>query len=521
MERLALISVADKRGVVDLASALVRLGYGIVSTGGTATTIARGGIDVTTVDAVTKYPEMLGGRLKTLHPAIHGGILARRDVPAQLRAIAQLGIAPIDLVVVNLYPFRETIERPDATFEEGIEQIDIGGPAMVRSAAKNHGDVLVVVDPDDYEKLVADLEGGRVTRARRRELAAKAFAHTAEYDTAIAAWLAGEQLVRPEAVAADLPEGCLRIDLVEPETLRYGENPHQGAWRFRDSSSAIVAPPPWRLLQGKELSYNNLIDADAAWALLADLPHDTPTAVVVKHTNPCGVGCVPTSAAGAVMRAFDSDPLSAFGGILAINRPFDLTALRALGDRFLEVLLAPSFEEEVLEALAAKPNLRVVEMGPPRTDDVRLQLRPTVFGVLVQEPDQGGLDLPRTGVVTKAQPTDADWRSLDLLWRICKHVKSNAIVVGDESGTAGVGAGQMSRVDSAMIAIGKTRKGLKATAAASDAFFPFADGIEALAKAGIKAVVQPGGSKRDAEVIAAADAAGMAMVMTGTRHFRH
>lgn len=542
MRGLALISVADKTGIVELATELARQGYEIVSTGGTANALKQAKVPVTPVESLTRTPEMLDGRVKTLHPAVHGGILARRDLEAHMQAIWNAGIRTIDIVVVNLYPFRETVARPDVSFEDAIEQIDIGGPSMVRSAAKNHRDVVVVVDPADYVRVGEDLRANKMTAERRKGLAQKAFALTASYDAAIAAWLAGKPLpgeqvgpaaLTPTAVqrpaprptreldAGPLAEGVLRIDLDSPETLRYGENPHQAAWRYRDVASVLVDAVDFHVHQGKSLSYNNLIDADAAWALVCDLPTDRPGAVVVKHTNPCGVGSVTTSVAGAVLRAFDGDPVSAFGGIVAVNRIFDVTAARAIADKFLEVVLAPAFEDEALEILAAKPNLRVVEMGPLDPTRIRRIVRPTVFGVLMQEPDLSPMALAGAQVVTKVAPTESEWRALDLLWRVAKHVKSNAIVVGDENGTVGVGAGQMSRVDSAVIAIGKARKGLKSIAAASDAFFPFADGIEQLIKAGVRAVVQPGGSKRDAEVIAAADAAKIAMVMTGQRHFRH
>ena len=545
MRGLALISVADKSGVVELAIELVHQGYEIVSTGGTANALKQANIPVTPVESLTRTPEMLDGRVKTLHPAVHGGILARRDLEAHMQAIWNAGIRTIDVVVVNLYPFRETIAKPDVSFEEAIEQIDIGGPSMMRSAAKNHRDVVVVVDPADYTGVAEDLRARKMTPERRKTLAQKAFALTASYDAAIAAWLAGRPLTDEESAPAETvkvaalqrpapaprptreldagppAEGVLRIDLDSPETLRYGENPHQAAWRYRDVGAVLVDAADFHIHQGKSLSYNNLIDADAAWALVCDLPTDRAGAVVVKHTNPCGVGCVSTSVAGAILRAFDGDPVSAFGGIVAVNRTFDVTAARAIADKFLEVVLAPSFEEEALEILGQKPNLRVVEMGPLDATRVRRVVRPTVFGVLVQEPDQILMTVAGAQVVSKVQPTEAEWRALDLLWRVVKHVKSNAIVIGDENGTVGVGAGQMSRVDAAVIAIGKSRKGLKSIAAASDAFFPFADGIEQLIKAGVRAVVQPGGSKRDAEVIAAADAAKIAMVMTGQRHFRH
>ena len=521
MQRLALISVADKRDVVKLATGLQNFGYTIVSTGGTAKALLQAGVPVTPVEGITRFAEMLDGRVKTLHPAVHGGILARRDVPEHMATIEGAGINPIDIVVVNLYPFRETIAKPETTDEEAIEQIDIGGPAMVRSAAKNHDGVVVVVEPDDYDGVLADLAANKMTLGRRRQLAAKAFAHTSSYDAAITAYLS--KGAQPEAKEAkeESTEGGLTLRLTGASILRYGENPHQGAERWTDVDKIAVDAAAFVIHQGKELSYNNLVDADAAWAALCDLPRERANAVIVKHANPCGVGSVVTAAAGAILRAFDADPISAFGGILAVDRTFDITAAHAVGDRFLEVILAPSFEPEALELLAAKPNLRVVSMGTPRIDYWKRMLKTTVFGVLSQDPDSCALDIRGGRVVTKAQPTDIEWQALDLLWRVCKHVKSNAIVIGDETGTLGVGAGQMSRVDSAVIAVGKARKGNRALVAASDAFFPFADGVETLIKGGVKSIVQPGGSKRDAEVIAAANAAGISMVMTDVRHFRH
>ena len=512
MQQRALISVSDKRGIVDLAKGLDRLGFEIVSTGGTAHALGKAGVAVTPVEAITGFPEMMDGRVKTLHPMVHGGLLARRDVPEHVEAMQTWGIGGIDLLVVNLYPFQQTVAKPGVTWEEAVENIDIGGPAMVRSAAKNHEFVTVIVDPDDYVGLLGAIEAGAIDSVTRRQLAQKAFAHTAAYDAAISAWLAGQ---------LGIEQTELLVKLTNPTALRYGENPHQQAWRYDEETRILVDKAPFLVHQGKELSYNNLVDADAAWALVCDLPTDLPASVIIKHTNPCGVGVVATSVGGAILRSLEADPVSAFGGILAVNRAFDMTAARALGDRFLEVILAPSFDEDALEVLAAKPNLRVVTMGQLRKDQIKRVAKSTVFGLLLQTPDLDGLDVRQGKVVTKKTPTEAQWAALDIAWRVCKHVKSNAIVTADETGTVGVGAGQMSRVDSAIIATGKMRKHLKPIAAGSDAFFPFPDGLEQLAKAGIQAVAQPGGSKKDAEVIEAADKAGIAMVMTGFRHFRH
>ena len=512
MHRRALLSVSDKRGITDLARALSDLGFEVVSTGGTAKVILEAGIPVTPIEEITGFPEMMDGRVKTLHPNVHGGLLARRDSAEHYAAMETHGIMPIDVLAVNLYPFRETVAKPNVTWETAVEHIDIGGPSMVRSAAKNHEFVTVVVDPDDYPGLIGALQADAIDATARRQLAQKAFAHTAAYDAAIASWFAAQ---------LNLPESDLVAPLAARDVLRYGENPHQLAWRYEDSARIFVDAAPFRVHQGKELSYNNLVDADAAWALCCDLPLDKPSSVIIKHTNPCGVGVVTTSVAGSILRALEADPVSSFGGILAVNRPFDVAAARAVGDRFLEVILAPAFDEDALELLHAKPNLRVVTMGPPRLDYVRRAVKSTAFGLLLQTPDVGGLDVRAGQVVTKKAPTEAQWNAVDLAWRVCKHVKSNAIVTADEHGTVGVGAGQMSRVDSAIIATGKMRKHLRPIAAGSDAFFPFADGLEQLARAGIQVVAQPGGSKKDAEVIEAADKHGLAMIMTGFRHFRH
>jgi phosphoribosylaminoimidazolecarboxamide formyltransferase/IMP cyclohydrolase len=522
--RLALLSVHNKSGIVEFGRQLVEQGFTLVSTGGTAKALTDAGLSVLQVDQLTGVPEMLEGRVKTLHPAVHGGILAKRSRPDHMETLRSFGVAPIDVVAVNLYPFVQTIAKPDVTEAEAIEQIDVGGPTMIRAAAKNHKDVLPVCDPADYDAVIERLRLGTADLAFRKSLAQKAFDQTAKYDTAIAAWMLGQPAaaeVAPAAAPVAVGEDGLLLTLTGGQTLRYGENPHQAAWRYDDAANTVTNAAKYQIHQGKELSYNNLLDADGAWQLLCDLSADKPAAVVVKHTNPCGVGVVPTSIAGALLRAFDADPISAFGGILAVNRTFDISAARALEGRFLEVVLAPDYDEEALEILTAKPNLRVVTMGAPRQDLVHKQLRSTAFGVLVQEADMGHLTLDPTKVVTSLQPTPEQWAALDLAWKVVKHVKSNAIVIGDDTGTHGIGAGQMSRVDSAVIAVGKCRKGTKNLVAGSDAFFPFPDGVEALAKGGVKAIVQPGGSKKDPEVIEVANKLGIAMVMTGARHFRH
>jgi phosphoribosylaminoimidazolecarboxamide formyltransferase/IMP cyclohydrolase len=538
--KLALLSVSDKQGIVEVGRRLAEQGLVLIASGGTEKALRMARLPVVAVSKLTGMGEFLDGRVKTLHPAVHGGILARRDQPAHMEALSQAGAAPIDVVVCNLYPFAETAARPGVQTDEVLEQIDIGGPAMVRAAAKNFRDVVVLVDPADYGPVLEAMEAGRLDEAMRRKLAHKAFAHVAQYDAAIAEWLAPAAAPAVAGVAtvevAEVPvqaaphtdpaagpvlaDGDELLHLGDPAPLRYGENPHQSAWQWTDRGGSFVEAGGWRQLQGKPLSYNNLLDADAAWALLADLHGAQAAACVVKHGNPCGAAVMPTSIAGAVLRALDADPLSAYGGILAVNRPLDLAAVRALGDRFVEVILAPDFDPEAVELLAAKTNLRLLAMGDVRRG-VRRELRASHFGLLVQEPDASSLDLQGATVATQVQPTPQQWAALGIAWRVAKHVKSNAIVIADESGTVGIGAGQMSRVDAATIAVGKCRKGYKPIAAASDAFFPFADGVEALVRAGVRAIVQPGGSKRDEEVIAAADAAQIAMVLSGERHFRH
>lgn len=502
--RRALISVFDKRGVADLARGLTRLGLEVVSTGGTLDLLRKEGIPVTAVSDVTGFPEILDGRVKTLHPRIHGGILARRADESHQAQLAEHGIAPIDLVVVNLYPFEKTVAG-GASFDEAVEMIDIGGPAMVRAAAKNHQGVAVVVDPDDYPAILQALEsgGGTVDDAMRRRLAARAFAHTRDYDTAIAAWLAGSSR--------------LRVDLEPVMELRYGENPHQsGAVYAHTGGSGVLGG--FRQLQGKELSWNNLLDADAARKIVALFPE--PAVVIVKHNNPCGVGRG-TDLAEAYGRALATDPVSAFGSIIALNRPADARFAEAMADLFVEVLIAPGFDEEPRERFEAKKNLRVLECPLYRPAAGEVELRPVDGGFLAQPPDAFPDDPPAWTCPTRRQPTAEERRALELAWKVCRYTKSNAIVVANADQTVGIGAGQMSRVDSCRLATEKAQLPLAGTAAASDAFFPFRDGLDALARAGITAVVQPGGSKRDDEVIAAADEQGVAMLFTGVRHFRH
>lgn len=509
----ALLSVSDKTGLVEFARGLVDLGWELISTGGTAQTLTEAGLPVTPVAAVTGFPEILDGRVKTLHPRIHGGILAR-PTPEHREQLQEQGIRPIDLVVVNLYPFRETIARPGVTPEEAIEKIDIGGPAMVRAAAKNHERVTVVVDPASYSGVLAELrEQGAVSPATRRRLAAAAFAHTAAYDAAIAAYF--QRLIRPEE---SFPANFI-LNGEKVQDLRYGENPHQGAAFYR-----LPSPPPGSLagarqLQGKELSYNNLMDLDAAWNLACDFKE--PVVAIIKHTNPCGVARAATPAA-AYRLAYAADPVSAFGGIVACNRPVDGEMAGAMAEIFLEAVIAPFFTPEALAILKSKPNLRLLAAGEKagyRTQEY--QVRPVSGGFLVQEPDYHILDPEHLKVVTTRKPEAGEMEDLRFAWQVVKHVKSNAIVVAKDSVTLGVGAGQMNRVGAARIALEQAGARAKGAVLASDAFFPFSDTVEQAAAAGIAAIIQPGGSIRDEESIKAADAAGIAMVFTGVRHFRH
>lgn len=536
MRRLALISVADKSGVVDLAIELQTAGYEIVSTGGTAAALMDAGVLVTQIEQLTRMAEIFGGSVKTAHPAVHGAILAQRDSPEHMQTLHQYGMSPIDVVVVNLYPFAQLIANQDATFEHCVAQIDTSGAALIRAAAKNHRDVVVSVDPTDYPALVEQLHNGWLDDDQRTLWAYKAFAHTANYDRVVANWLAqevgiptqpSEGAVGLSVVAAAAPaaavaaEGELVLTLQGAEALRYGENPHQAAWRYDDRDEILVDRADFVLHQGKALSYNNWMDADLAWAIIGEFAADKPAAAVIKHANPCGLGVIATSAAGALMRALDADPISALNGVLALNRPFDVSAARALGNRVLEAIIAPDFVEEALEILAENPDMRLISLRKPHSDRLRFEIKSTAFGVLVQSPDAAQVSLEGALVVTQVQPTPAQWQALDLAWRVCKYVKSNGIVIADEFGTIGIGAGQMSRNDAAVIAIGKQRKGHKTPVAASDGFFPTPDGLETLVRGGVRAVVQPGGSKRDTDVIAAANAAKIAMVFTGQRHLRH
>jgi phosphoribosylaminoimidazolecarboxamide formyltransferase/IMP cyclohydrolase len=513
----ALLSVSDKSGIVELARALIAGGVELLSTGGTARLLQKEAVPVTEVSAYTGFPEMLDGRVKTLHPKIHAGLLARRDNPSHLATLQAAGIGTIDLLVVNLYPFQATVADPDCRFEDAIENIDIGGPAMLRSAAKNHAAVAVVVDPADYGRVANEIRAsGGVTDETRFALAAKVFAHTAAYDGAIANYLFSLDASRERLEYPDV----LSLQFAKLDDLRYGENPHQTAAFYRDERPAAGGIAAYRQLQGKALSYNNIADADAAWECVKSFPE--PACVIVKHANPCGAA-VADHISAAYEKAFKTDPVSAFGGILAFNRGLDAGTAAAIGKQFAEVILAPRVEAEAQALLAKRPNLRVLEVplahGAHAHDYKRVG-----GGLLVQTSDSKALDRTHFKVVTQTQPTDAQWADLLFAWCVAKYVKSNAIVFCRDGMTLGVGAGQMSRIDSVRIAALKAEGAglpLKDSVVASDAFFPFRDGLDALAQAGAAAVIQPGGSVRDDEVIAAANEHGVAMVFTGVRHFRH
>ncbi len=522
--RRALISVSDKTGLLDFAKGLAARGVALLSTGGTAGLLRDAGLDVTDVAQITGFPEMMDGRVKTLHPAVHGGLLALRDNPEHVAAMEAHGIGPIDLLVVNLYPFEATVAR-GASYDEVIENIDIGGPVMIRAGAKNHAFVGVVVDPQDYAAVLAELDAqdGATTLGFRQRLAQTAYARTAAYDAAVSGWMAGaigETAPRRRAIAGQIAQ-----------TLRYGENPHQAAAFYTDGSGRPGVATATQL-QGKELSYNNINDTDAAFELVSEFdPAEGPAVAIIKHANPCGV------ARGATMheaytRAYDCDRTSAFGGIVALNGRLDAVTAEAICEIFTEVVIAPEADEDAIAVFAKKKNLRLLTTGAlPDPTAPSLAWKQVAGGLLVQDKDTGRVAASDLRIVTKRAPSEAELADLLFAWRVAKHVKSNAIVYAKDGATVGVGAGQMSRVDSALIAAKKAERvaealGLpepltKGCVVASDAFFPFADGLMEAAGAGATAVIQPGGSMRDDEVIAAADAAGLAMVFTGIRHFRH
>ena len=524
--RRALLSVSDKRELLDLARALAGRGVELLASGGTRTALADAGLPVTEVSAYTGQPEILGGRVKTLHPKLHGGILARRDVPGDLAALEAQGYEPIDLVVVNLYPFRETVARPGVTFEDAVENIDIGGPSLIRGAAKNHAFVAVLTAPEQYAGLIEQLEsGGGTTLATRKALALDAFALTSVYDTAIAGYLktalGGEP--SPEPFPADFT-----LNLKRQSTLRYGENPHQQAAFYAEPGAAGPNLATARILHGKEVSYNNLLDLDSALRLIRLFAE--PAACILKHNNPCGAS-VAASPDEAFELAYEGDPVSAFGGIVGLNRPVDLATAKRMAapGRFLEAIVAPGFEPDAFAWLTTKPtwknSVRLLDLGAPIGPDAP---RPTGFdlrrvegGLLVQSWDEMEAD-PASGTVpTKRAPGDAERAALGFAWRVCQAVKSNAIVLARGQQLIGVGAGQMSRLDSVRIAVQKAGDRAKGAVLASDAFFPFRDGPDLAAAAGVTAIIQPGGSRRDDETLAACDEHGLAMILTGRRHFRH
>jgi phosphoribosylaminoimidazolecarboxamide formyltransferase/IMP cyclohydrolase len=502
----ALLSVYDKTGLVDFARGLVELGYEIHSTGGTKKALAEAGVPVAGVSDLTGFPEIMGGRVKTLHPGVHAGILANRAEPSHMEQLAEQGLQPIDLVAVNLYPFEATISRPGVTLEEAIENIDIGGPAMVRASAKNHRSVVVVVDPNEYPSLLEELRAGGPTPERRQELARAAFAHTAAYDAAIAAYLAGLQ-----------PQEGWPVDFTlgghKRQDLRYGENPHQTAALYAGGTGGGVVGG--EQLHGIELSYNNIVDVDAAWELVQDLP--VPAAAIIKHTNPSGTAAGDTLA-DAYRRAYESDPVSAFGGIVALNDECDAETATEIAKIFVEVIVAPGYAPEALEILTAKKKVRILKVAPAPPGPV---VKVVSGGFLVQGPDSVRADRSGMTSVGKRSPTEDEWEQLLFAWRVVKHVKSNAIVLVRDHAAVGVGAGQMSRVEAVQLAAQRAGDRAAGTVLASDAFFPMPDGVEAAADAGVTAIIQPGGSVKDPDVLAVADARGLAMVYTGKRHFRH
>jgi phosphoribosylaminoimidazolecarboxamide formyltransferase/IMP cyclohydrolase len=515
----ALLSVTDKTGLVEFARALAGFGVELISTGGTARTLREAGLAVKDISDLTGFPEMLDGRVKTLHPRVHGGLLYIRGNAEHEAAVAAHEIKPIDMVVVNLYAFEKTAAQPGVAFGHLIENIDIGGPSMVRSAAKNFEDVAIVTRVSDYSALMDELKAnnGALTRATRWRLARQAFATTAAYDTAIANTLdqIGAAPSPSECAAPDTNSfpATLRVNMPLAQSLRYGENPHQRAALYRDGSGLGIAGATQ--LQGKELSFNNLVDLDACWELAQEF--DEPAVIIVKHTNPCGAATAP-SVVEAYRKALECDPVSAFGGVIGINHRVDGDAAAEIAKLFVEAIAAPVFTQEARDRFAAKKNLRLVEVRPAPSRPV---VKNVSGGLLLQDADTGRVTEDELKVVTWRPPTAEELRSLIFAWRVCKHVKSNAIVYARDGQTVGVGAGQMSRVDAARFGAQKAVLPLKGTVAASDAYFPFPDGLEAVAAAGATAVIQPGGSVKDGDVIAAADRLGLAMVFTGIRHFRH
>jgi len=513
----ALISVSSKEGILDFAKGLSKLGIEILSTGGTAKLLRDGGVKVKDVSEFTGFPEMLDGRVKTLHPKIHGGLLGRRSNPEHVKQMKAHGIEPIDLVVVNLYPFEQTVAKPGCTLEEAIENIDIGGPTMLRSAAKNYTDVAVVVSPRDYGRVLEEIQKtGEVSAKTRFELCRTVFLHTARYDSAISAYLDGQV---PAEEKTRFPN-ILTLQFEKVQNLRYGENPHQQGAFYREFGRKEPSVSNATQLQGKEMSFNNFLDANSALELVKE--YDQTAAVIVKHNNPCGVATA-NALAEAYRKARDCDPVSAFGGVIAFNRMVDLETAKEITATFVEVVVAPEFAPDALEELKRKKDVRLLDVGPKVTGTPEgMDMKKIVGGLIYQDRDLGKIaDIRSLRVSTKRMPTDDEYGALAFAWKVCKHVKSNAIIFTTRDQTIGIGAGQMSRLDSVRIAVMKAQFPLKGTVLASDAFFPFRDGLDEAAKAGATAAIQPGGSLKDEEVIKAANEHGIAMVMTGMRHFRH
>lgn len=511
MTKRALISVSDKSGVLEFAKELVELGYEVLSTGGTKKHLQDNGVAVTSVDEVTKFPEILGGRVKTLNPMIHGGLLAKYDDPEHQAQMKEHGIEPIEIVCVNLYPFVETISKPNVAFADAIENIDIGGPTMLRSAAKNQNYVSVIVDANDYPAVLAELKAdGQTTLQTRRRLAAKVFRHTAAYDSYISNYLSTE-------LGEEFPEQ-MTLTYELKQTLRYGENPHQKAAFYQKRLGSDFSIAFAEQVHGKELSYNNIQDANAALQIIKEFKQ--PAAVAVKHMNPCGVG-TGESIAEAFNMAYEADSISIFGGIVALNREVDAATAEQLSSIFLEIIIAPSFSKEAIEKLTVKKNIRLLTISFEQHAQDVFNTVSVEGGLLVQEPDRYGFEEAEIKVVTDREPTEKEWEALKLGWSVVKHVKSNAIVVTTDKMTVGVGAGQMNRVGSAKIALEQAGEKAQGAALASDAFFPMPDTVETAIAAGITAIIHPGGSKRDQESIDAANAAGITMVLTGVRHFKH
>lgn len=526
MIRTALLSVSDKSGIVQFAKALHALGIKLISTGGTAKLLAREGLPVTEVASLTEFPEMLDGRVKTLHPKVHGGLLARRDSKEHMAAIKAHGIEPIDLLVINLYPFTQTVNQDNCTFEEAIENIDIGGPAMLRAAAKNHQDVTVLISPADYEMVLEEMRCNQnaISFATNLALAKKVFAHTAQYDGAISNYLGSLDDAQDHHKRHPYPQ-TLHLAFERVQEMRYGENPHQSAAFYKDPAAPLGSLAHYKQLQGKELSYNNIADSDAAWECVKSISNDQAACVIIKHANPCGVAVADT-VQEAYLKALQTDPTSAFGGIIALNRPCDEACATAIAKQFVEVLIAPSFTDSAKAIFATKQNVRLLEIPLPKNgaDLNQYDFKRVGGGLLVQSSDSKHVLSKELQVVTKRQPSSLELADLMFAWRVAKFVKSNAIVYCANGMTLGIGAGQMSRIDSARIASIKAQHAglsLKGSAVASDAFFPFRDGLDVVVAAGATSVIQPGGSMRDPEVIEAANEHGIAMVFTNTRHFRH